>query len=89
MGISTKHASEDSQTKYYTAFFEEWEIPVVMFPPQKKAARHTVGFVPSIFLLVQIKRNTGGKANTHTAVHEYTLNLLRIQRHAVYMKKPH
>lgn len=31
-----KAHSEDGKTEYYTAFFEEWEIPVVMLPQNKQ-----------------------------------------------------
>lgn len=55
--------SEDSKTKYYRAFFEEWEKPVVMFPPKISRVMHG-GFVPSIFLLVQIKLNMWGHKHT-------------------------
>lgn len=35
-GDLRKAHSVDSRSKYYTAFFEEWEIPVVMFPQNKQ-----------------------------------------------------
>lgn len=44
------------------------------------------GFVPSIFLLVQIKLNTG-ETQTHTAMHEHTGKLLKIRGRTVYVKK--
>lgn len=44
------------------------------------------GFVPSIFLLVQIKLNMRA-TQTHRAMHEHTGKLLQIHERAVYTIK--
>lgn len=66
-GDLRKARSEDGRTEYYAAFFEEWEIPVVMFPQNKQPGTLWVCTF-KFFLLVQIKlkHGRGGNANTHS-----------------------
>jgi len=64
-----KAHSEDSKTKYYTAFFEEWEIPVVIFPQNKQ--RGILWVCTFNFSPCTNKTKHGGK-NKHTAIHEHT-----------------
>lgn len=61
-GDLRKARSEDSKTKYYTAFFEEWEIPVVMFPQNKQ--RGTLWVCTFNFSPCTNKTKHGGNANT-------------------------
>lgn len=64
-----KVRSEDSKTKYYRAFFEEWEIPVVMFPQNKQ--RGTLWVCTFNFSPCTNKTKHGGKRK-HAAMHEHT-----------------
>lgn len=60
-----KARSEDGRTEYYAAFFEEWEIPVVMFPQNKQPGTLWVCTF-KFFLLVQIKLKHGRGERKHT-----------------------
>lgn len=62
-----KAHSEHSKTKYYIAFFEEWEMPVVMFPQNKQRGTLWV----CTFNFSPCTNKTQG-AQTHTAMHEHT-----------------
>lgn len=72
MGISTKRAQKTAEPSIMQLSFEEWEIPVVMFPQNKRPGTLRVCTF-KFFLLVQIKLKHGGEgAQTHTAMHEHT-----------------
>lgn len=58
-----KARSEDGKTEYYTAFFEEWEIPVVMLPQNKQ--RGALRVCTFNFSPCTNQTKHGVNANTH------------------------
>lgn len=85
MGICTKRTQKMAKPSIIQLSLKSGKYQLLCFPKISSAA--LCGFVPSIFLLVQIKLNTGGNANTQTAMHEHTGKLFEIRGRAVYMKK--
>lgn len=85
MGICTKRTQKMAKPSIIQLSLKSGKYQLLCFPKISSAA--LCGFVPSIFLLVQIKLNTGGNANTQTAMHEHTGKLYEIRGRAVYMKK--
>lgn len=80
-----KAHSEDSKTKNYTALpLKTGKYQLLCFP-QKISRVVRCGFVPSVFLLVQIKLNMQGRVERkHIAMREHSGETL-IQKHtAVY-----
>lgn len=78
-----KAHSEDGKTKYYTAFFEEWEIPVVMLPQNKQ--RGTLWVCTFNFSSCTNHTKHGVNANTHghALAHRKTLRY----RYQLYTSK--
>lgn len=62
-----KAHSEDGETTYYAAFFEEWEIPVVMFPQNKQ--RGTLRVCTFNFFTCTNKTKHEGNANKQPCMH--------------------
>lgn len=58
-----KARTEDGKTEYYTAFFEEWEIPVVMLPQNKQCS--TLRVCTFNFSPCTNQTKHGVNANTH------------------------
>lgn len=62
-GDLRKARSEDGKTKYYAAFFEEWEIAVVTLPQNKQCG--TLRVCTFNFSLCTNQTKHGVKANTY------------------------
>lgn len=64
MGIATKRVQKTAEPSIMRLSFEEWEIPVVMFPQNKWPGTLWVCTF-KFFLLVQIKLKHGGGVAGH------------------------